>query len=577
MNGILENSTTYARQIFAGVKEIKRLNLSRIRKVFSLMGKNEKRTVLGLGLLAAASLTWSALNFYLEHTEPGAGIGGSYKEALIGQPVYLNPLLAHTETDLSLSKLIFSGLYKYDGQGQLIPDLAEGMPQISEDQKNYTINLKRNAKWHNDQPVTADDIIFTFQTLKNPEYKSPLKNLWQSTNIEKLSDYSIKFTTKDISGPFIYNLTQGILPKNVWEKIEPQNFLLFQGNLEAVGSGQYAIREIKKLASGKVQSIKLKSYSNFYGGKPKIEEITFDFYDTEEDVLNALHSREVTAYGFMPLGSELYLDKNQANLKIYSLPLPQYQVAFFNLTKPVISEEAVRKALEKAVDRQKIIDKIFKGDGLLPSSPLNPENKAGDFEPELAAQMLDKAGWKIDPQTNIRSKRNSQLEITIATNDSPANAKAAEMLADGWRQLGIKVSLNILPTKTLTDGVIRPRNFDVLIFPQKFGPDPDPFVFWHSSQVKDPGLNLTGFNSPDADKLITQARSTTQTQIRQAKYRELDSLISGTVPVIYLNQMVFLYALDGQIKNVSLSHLYEQNYRFYDVGNWYINTRRVWK
>jgi peptide/nickel transport system substrate-binding protein len=196
---------------------------------------------------------------------------------------------------------------------------------------------------------------------------------------------------------------------------------------------------------------------------------------------------------------------------------------------------------------------------------------------DQAKELLEKAGWKIDSATSIRTKKNLPLEITISTNDSSVNAKTAELLAENWKQLNIKVSLNILPTKQLTDTVIRPRNFDVLVFPQKFGPDPDPFIFWHSSQIKDPGLNLTNFNSPDADKLITSARSTTNAEIRVQKYLELDKLISGTTPVIYLNQMVYLYAVDSQIKNIGLKQLFESSQRFFDTGNWYINTARIWK
>jgi peptide/nickel transport system substrate-binding protein len=583
MNGILHNSTAYARQIIAGAKELKHTNLSKFRKVFSLMGKNEKIVLAVLILLAGLSLFWSVRNFYISHTKPAAGFGGSFSEALLGQPTYINPLLAHNEADLSLSRLIFSSLYKFNNDGSLIPDLADGMPQISEDQKQYTITLKQNVKWHNDKPLTADDVVYTFQTLKDQNFKSPFRSMWQSTSIEKLSDFKVKFSTKDISGPFMFNLTQGILPKNVWEKTEAQNFLLSKTNLEAIGSGPYAIKEIKKLTSGKIQSITLKAFTAYYGGKPHIEQIVFKFYDSEEDILNALHSREISAYGFLPLGSNLYLDKEQKNLKIYNLPLPQYQAAFFNLSKKTLSEEAVRKALNLASNKQQIIDQIFKGDALLPSSPLlnNPQTNLVvsniSYNLDQAKELLEKAGWKIDSATSIRTKKNLPLEITISTNDSSVNAKTAELLAENWKQLNIKVSLNILPTKQLTDTVIRPRNFDVLVFPQKFGPDPDPFIFWHSSQIKDPGLNLTNFNSPDADKLITSARSTTNAEIRVQKYLELDKLISGTTPVIYLNQMVYLYAVDSQIKNIGLKQLFESSQRFFDTGNWYINTARIWK
>ena len=106
---------------------------------------------------------------------PVPGRGGIYTEGMLGQPTYINPLLATQEPDLSLTDLVFSGLYKYDQNGQLSPDLADGMPIISADQKQYTINLKHNAKWHNGKPLTADDVLFTIQTVQDPSFKSPLQ------------------------------------------------------------------------------------------------------------------------------------------------------------------------------------------------------------------------------------------------------------------------------------------------------------------------------------------------------------------------------------------------------------------
>ncbi|MEK7161701.1 MAG: ABC transporter substrate-binding protein, partial [Patescibacteria group bacterium] len=175
MNGFPHNLISYTKAATLGAKKLKHLSLSRLRKVFSLMGKREKIVLFSLLAAAIFSLLWSGRNFYLSRTTPTPHFGGTYSEGLLGQPTYLNPLLAHQETELALTKLIFSGLYKYGANGQLVPDLADDMPQISADQKQYTINLKREAKWHNDKPVTADDITFTFQLLKDPAYKSPLR------------------------------------------------------------------------------------------------------------------------------------------------------------------------------------------------------------------------------------------------------------------------------------------------------------------------------------------------------------------------------------------------------------------
>jgi len=547
------------------------------------MGKREKIAALILISIAAISLLVSVRNFYFQHTISAADSGGSYTEGLLGQPLYINPILAHSDTDLALVRLVFSGLYKYDSNGQLSPDLAEGMPVISPDQKQYTIALKKNITWHDSKTFNADDIVFTFQTIKDPAYKSPLRGSWSATTVEKLSDFSVQFTTKDISGPFIFNLTQPILPEHMWSRVEKQNFFLSGNNLAAVGTGPYAIKEIKKLPSGKIEQINLDSFAGYHAGKPKIDTLAIKFFDTEDDVLNALHSKEISGYGYTPLGSSLYLDKNQSDFQVFTVPLPQYQVIFFNLNNKILGDISVRKALSLATNKQQVIEDIFKGNALLPASPLlfNARQTMSAvenvFSLDQAKKTLEEGGWVLDSKTNLRSKKNITLEFTLTTSDSLLNSKTADMVANQWKQLGIQVHLSIVPTKQLTDSGIRSRSFDVLLFPQKFGVDPDPFVFWHSSQVKDPGVNLTGFADVTADKLITEARTTTNQEVRQEKYKQFNQLIMDKVPAIFLDQTEYVYALDKNIKNIHISTLYEATQRFYDIPNWYINEMRVWK
>ena len=545
------------------------------------MGRNEKIALGVLAALALVSLIVSLHNIYIAHTTPAPDFGGSYSEGLLGQPTYINPLLAGQEPDLSLTNLVFSGLYKYGPDGQLVPDLADGMPTISQDQKQYTINIKRDAKWQNGKPLTADDVIFTIGLLQDPDYKSPLWPLWQATTVSKVSDYSVRFATKDVSGPFINNLTLPILPKAVWGSVDAQNFLLSKYNLEAIGSGPYAIEQIKKLPSGKVEEISLKSNPEYYGGRPKIDRLIFKFYDNEDDILNAFHSREIQGFGFVPLGSDLYLDKNQPEGQILTVPLPQYQVVFFNLNNKILSDTNVRLALSQATDKQQIINQVFSGNAFLPVSPwLGPTQAAATSTVDLnqAKNLLDNSGWKINPATGIRTNKQGQaLAFTISTNDSLVNSKAAEVLANQWKALNITVNLNVLPSKQLTDTMIKPRAFDVLLFPQKFGADPDPFPFWHSSQIKDPGFNLTGFADATVDSLIINARKTTDKNARALDFQQFNSIIMSKTPIIFLDQTEYIYAVDNSVKNVQLNILYDPSQRFNEVGQWYMATKRVWK
>jgi len=286
----------------------------------------------------------------------------------------------------------------------------------------------------------------------------------------------------------------------------------------------------------------------------------------------------------VPLGSSLNIDKTQAQAQVLTIPLPQYQVVFFNLNNNILSNQSVRTALSLATDKQQVIDQVFKGNASLPVSPFvfndpqNPTPIPSTVDLTQARSLLDKAGWTIDPKSGMRqNSKGTTFEITISTNDMLANANAAQLLAQQWGQLNIKVDLSILPSQQLTTSVIKPRAFDVLLFPQKFGADPDPFLFWHSSQIKDPGFNLTGFSNAQADKLIIDARTTTDKSQRTTDYEQFNSLIMSQTPIIFLDQTEYIYALDNEVKNVNINSLYDPSQRFYDIPNWYVSTGRVWK
>lgn len=570
-------------QVIVGIKYLPSIKLSVMRKVFSLMGRREKMVLATLLVLGSSSLLYTVGQAYARVTTEVPTTGGTYREGIIGQPRYINPLLATSDTDDSIIKLVFAGLYKYDASGQVEPDLADDMPQISEDGKEYTVKIRNNAKWHNGLPLNADDVIFTIKTLQDPAYNSPQRSGWQSTVAEKIDNNTIIFRLKDASAPFIHNLTLPIISKNVWEKVSPQDFVLSQSNIEAIGSGPYVIKEVRKLPEGSVQSMTLESFATYHKGQAFIDTIKLNFYDNVEEVLNAIHGKQIDGFGFSPFEQNVRLDESNNEFAVTEVPLPQYQAVFFNTSKKLFSDVAVRRAFLKATDINTIINTVYNGQGDPINSPILPEQVSGIPEPtvmydiEGAKADLEKAGWRLDTTTNTRSKNGTQLAFTLATNNFTLNAKTAELLAAQWQLIGAKVTLNILPTRELTENLIRPRNFDALLFAQKLGADPDPFVFWHSSQVKNPGLNLSGYANTTADKLMSEARAETDRAMRDEKYRQFHDVINADVPAIFLVENVYSYALDKSIQGLSMKALPDGTMRFYDIKNWYIDTKRVLK
>jgi peptide/nickel transport system substrate-binding protein len=570
-------------QFFSTIKLVPQIRLSVLRKVFSLMGRREKTVLLIMTVLAVASGLYSGGRLYAAYTEIAPAEGGSYREGIIGQPRLINPLLATTEVDQSIVKLVFSGLYKLDKTGAVIPDLAENMPAISEDGQEYTVKIKPNAQWHNGSPVTVDDVVFTIQTLQNAEYNSPRRSEWQSTTVEKVDDTTVKFILKSQSAPFLNNLTLPIISKAIWENISPADFSMSLSNIEAVGSGPYLIKEVRKIEQGSIQTIVLKSFADYHNRRAYLDTLKLNFYENIEGVLTAIHGKQIDGFGFSPFDQNVRLDESNNEFRITQLRLPQYQAVFFNTSKKLFSDVSVRKALELGTDTQAIIDNVYNGQGSPINGPILRQHVDGLPEPKIttntdeAKALLEKSGWKIPEGESIRKKNGQELTFTLSTNNFALNAKAAELLAAQWSQLGVKVTLNIQPTRELTENAIRPRNFDALLFAQKLGADPDPFLFWHSSQVRNPGLNLSMYANTTSDKLISEARAATDKTIRDEKYRQFQEIIGMDAPAIFLVQNVFSYAMNDEIQGLSLSSLSDTTARFYDLPNWYLDTKRVFK
>ncbi len=572
----------YLKKAWAGTKSIKQINLSSLRKVFSLMGKKEKIVLLILLAIAILSLLWNVKKFFYSVTIPAPAFGGSYTEGMVGQPNFINPVLAFQENDLTLTRLVYSSLYKYDSQGNLVPDLAVALPEISEDKKEYKVQIKQNVEWHNRRNLTVDDIIFTVELIKDPNFKSPTRPSWASTNVEKIDDYTVKFITKEVSGPFIHNLTLPILPKSVWFKTGSLAFALSENNLKAIGSGPFAVSEIRKLTSGKIQSISFDSFSNYYAGKPKIDQITIKFYDTAEDLIKALHSKEVQGLGYMPFTQNLNMGQSRENVEIAKIPAPQFQALFFNLNSNFLNQQHARNAIGKLIDRNKISEQAFLNnakpiDSFLGFFANQAANVPAGADSQTAEELFLAMGFKRNPQTSSWEKNGQPLELRLHTNEFEPNVKAAEIIASDLKAFGITLQLNILPSKQLVEEILKPRSFDLLIFGQKFGADPDPFAFWHSSQIKDPGLNLSGFEDAEADKLITAARTTTDRETRKERYLQLSELLNNRTPAVFLTQSFYTYAYSKDIKGFTLTKLYDPAFRFFDAPNWYIREQRVLK
>ncbi len=559
-----------------------------------VLPSRERWITRGLLFVLIFSLIGLITNAYLSQTKVLPQAGGDYQEGILGQPRFINPVLAQAnDADRDITQIVYSSLFKYDGQGNLIPDLAQ-RHTVSEDGLTYDISLKKNVIWHDKEPLIADDVIFTIKTIQDPDFKSPLKINWQGVEVEKIDQFGIRFKLNTAYAPFLHNLTVGILPKHLWAGISSSNFALAEYNLKPIGSGPYKFKKIDQDRDGKVESIQFERNKDFYlislennGVKgPFINKITFKFYTNQDDLIKAYQKGKVDGLSFLPAGK---LNGIRNSLNIHRINLPIYYAVFFNQTesKP-LSDKNVRLALSYATDKNELIQEVLKNEAIKVDSPLLPgwlgytqETKVYDFALDHARNLLEENGWKDRNEDGIREKEinnnEENLEITLLTTNWPELNQVAEMLKTQWEKLGAKINLEIAEPTIVQQDYIRPRQYQALLFGEVLSADPDPFAFWHSSQRKDPGLNLALYQNKDVDKLLEQGRQEMNPEKRIEKYQEFQKELIEDVPAVFLYSPTYLYPINKKVKGIEVEQLSTHSQRFSQIENWYIKTKRVWK
>jgi peptide/nickel transport system substrate-binding protein len=538
-----------------------------------------------LALLAVILITSGALSlvgFIDRHTHLIAQFGGTYTEAAVGQPRYINPILAGAnDLDLDLTSLVYSSLFKLDNEFNLTNDLASEY-SISEDGKIYTVKLRHDASWHDGQPLTADDVVFTIRSIQTADYGSPLLPAFQGVQVEKTDDYTVTFTLKQPYAPFLSSLTVGIVPHHVWENIPPKNAALAEQMLKPVGTGPFKFAEIAtRRKTGEITTFRLERNEGYFGQRPYIDQIIFYFYPTHEEALQALLAGKADGVGFLPLSLADRV-KAKKSIILERLLLPQYFGLFFNQGKnEALTDAGVRSALNLATDREKIIQEALGGEAKPLSVPITSgffhfdSLPTSNYDPEKAKQNLDDAGWKVSDD-GIRTKNDKKLSFKISTTDWPEYVKTAEIVQQSWRDIGVDLQIEHFGAGTIQQTVVGPREYEILLYGEILPAQPDPYPFWHSTQTRAPGLNLALFKDAKSDKLLEEARQTSDINARQEKYTEFISRILDVHPAIILYQPYYLFSHDDNVRGNTMTQVNLPAGRFNDISSWHVKVKRVW-
>jgi len=505
--------------------------------------------------------------------------GGRLTEGVIGTPRFINPVIANSNVDKDITALIYSGLTKIDKEGQVTPDLADRY-EISEDGLTYDFYLRSDATFHDKKLITADDVIFTILKVQDPLIRSPKISDWERVTIEKVSDRQIRFILDEPRPNFIKKTDIGILPKHLWQQTPNDAFSLSLYNISPIGSGPYKIDKIKKDSIDIPISYILESNNAYTLGEPLIKKIIFKFAKNENELVEMIENNEIDSIS--GLSPNLLENISTKDLNTYTSTLPRVFGLFINQDEsPALSINSARKALEKASPKKQIVDDIFNGYAEIINNPITGFDEE-DFSQDLeeAENILIEAGWEKNEEgiyTIETSDETFVLSTSISTSNIPELVSIAELVAREWKKIGIDVSVKIFDTNDLNQNVIRPRNFEILLFGTIVETPSDLYSFWHSSRRNDPGLNITNYTNIEADTILEELTSSLSKEDQAEKINELNEEIKSDTPAIFLYSRKFTYLISNKVKVIEIEDISSATDRFRNIDNWFINTDKVWE
>lgn len=561
-------------------QQIEKLLLRRFDRLFSVKRFVLLWVLLFIVLTVASVLQTRALSSYYQTLKPAPG--GIYAEGIIGTFTNANPMYASSKVDRSVSRLIFSSLLKYDTNNQLTGDLAQSWSQ-GPAPTHYVVRLKHNVNWHDGKSFNADDVLFTYNTIKNPNAQSPLYTSWKDIKVTKQDSYTVNFDLPTALSSFPYALTNGIVPAHLLEKIPPLQLRSASFNTSPVGTGPFTWKYLELSGTPGIdlqQRLTFAVNQKYFAGKPKLDGFGLTAYIDEKHALSAFKNKQINALaGLEGLPTDLSHEKS---VVVYNTPLTTAVMAFFNNSRSALSNIDVRRALVSGINRAdfKTIfsEPVNQVDSPLLHGQLGYDSQITEpgFDEAHANQLLDLAGWKLGAD-GFRSKDGQPLQLIMRSQNTPQYKAVAQDLQKQWQKVGVKINVQYYDADELQGSIIAAHDYDILLYGINIGVDPDVFAYWDSSQasITSAGhLNLSEYKSNTADSALEGARTRSDPALRLIKLRPFLNAWVNDAPAVSLYQPNFLYITRGSVFNYQRKAMNTPSDRYYNVNDWTIRQSR---
>ena len=402
-----------------------------------------------------------------------------------------------------------------------------------------------------------------------------LSDLWrevEATAPDGPDGLTVRFQLKQPFAPFVDYTTIGLLPAHLWQDVPTADLMSSQYNTRPVGTGPFQLTAISATEA------KLTANPTYHGPEPYLDGITVRFYPDHQSLMPAYERGEIDAISWL-WPEDMAQATQRADLQLFSAPISGYTLIYLNQQNPntpFFKDVAVRKALMQGLDRQKLIDTVLNGQGIVADSPIMPYSWAHDaeltkyaYDPAAANKLLDDAGWTDSDGDGVRDREGVKLAFVLLGKDKAKLDAISAM----WAEIGVDAEPQAVSLPGLTADFLTPRAFDAAVVDWELSGDPDPYPLWSSTQAKT-GQNYAGWENRRADEALEQARALPDHESRIPLYRDFQRIFADEVPALMLYYPVYTYGVRDKVRDAQMGPLNTPGDRHRSIANWYIVTKR---
>ena len=480
--------------------------------------------------------------------------GGHVVEGNFSDIRTLNSMLSSDTASNQVIGLMFDGLLNYRKDGTLIPQLASDLPKTSSDGLTYTFKLRPNLKFSDGQPLTSDDVKFTYQLAYDSQYaavSSPRRGDLSKyiASIDTPDPLTVVVKTTQVYAPFLsQHARYGILPKHVLGSLDAKAINTADFNTApSVTNGPF-----KFVKWDKGQQVTMARNDNYWGGPAYLDQWIYKVLPDSVAVTNQLKTGEIDIGPVDP--SQFDTVKTAANVAVAEFPVPTFTFYAYQLDpgKPAgqfFQDKAVRQALLFALNRDQVVSAVYFGHGSVAGSVEPPTSWAYKDKPQVlysfdkakAESLLDGAGW-TKGSDGTRAKNGTKLKFNMITNAGNKQREAMlTVMQQSWKDIGVEATPSLIQFPQLVSQIVSIRTFDMFLVGFNFSEDPDQAQLWHSRNTVAGGFNGFDFKNTTVDSILDQAVATLDKTKRKQLYFQFQDIMSDQVPapIILFNHGIY--------------------------------------